>query len=256
VRGGIARDDHVVLFGGARRRRLLTLIAFLSLVVLAAGTLVAVRPVGARTAPPSAAIGPAPPPPLDDGQGTAEVAYPVIAWRSSRAVGLPYAGSLRRGVQLPYAGPDWFTWDPVLNRVPNRGYRRWGTDALLRTVIHVLREYRTADPAAPRVGIMDVSRQHGGHFGREYGGLGHASHQSGLDVDVMYPRRDELERRPFRVAQVDRERAQDLVDGFVRAGAEKIFVGPHLGLRGPRNVVIALVNHDDHLHLRMPKPPR
>jgi hypothetical protein len=72
----------------------------------------------------------------------------------------------------------------------------------------------------------------------------------------MYPRRDELERRPFRVAQVDRERAQDLVDRFVRAGAEKIFVGPHLGLRGPRNVVIALVNHDDHLHLRMPKPPR
>jgi hypothetical protein len=256
VRGGIARDHRTVLFGGARRRRLLTLLALMSLIAGSVTTLLLVRPVGARTAPPSAAIGPAPAPPTDDGQGAAEVVYPVIAWRNSRAVGLPFDGLLKRGVQLPYEGPDWFTWDPVQNRTPNRGYRRWGTDALLRTVLHVLREYRVADATAPRVGIMDVARQHGGHFGREYGGLGHASHQSGLDVDIMYPRRDELERRPFRVAQVDRERAQDLVDRFVAAGAEKIFVGPHLDLRGPRDVVIALVNHDDHLHLRMPKPPR
>jgi murein endopeptidase len=255
VRGGIAREQHAVLFGGARRRRLLTLIAMVSLVAAVAAALVVVRPVGARTAPPSAAIGPAPAPPTDDGQGIDEVVYPVIAWRNSRAVGETNNGTLKRGVQLPSEGPDWFTWDPVLNQSPNRGWRRWGTDALLRTVIHVLREYRVADPEAPRVGIMDLSRENGGFFGREFGGLGHASHQNGLDVDVMYPRRDEHERRPFRVAQVDRERAQDLVDRFVRAGAEKIFVGPNLGLTGPKAVVIPLVYHDDHLHLRILKPP-
>jgi murein endopeptidase len=206
-------------------------------------------------APPTGRIGPAPPPPTDDGQG-ADVAYPPIRWRVSRAVGKPWHGRLVRGVQLPREGPDWFTWDPVLNRPGDRGWRRWGTDVLVRTVLHVLRRYRAADPEAPRVGIMDLSRPHGGFFGRVYGGLGHSSHQNGLDADVMYPRRDERERRPFRPGQVDRERAQDLVDLFVAAGARRIYVGPHLHLRGPRRVVIPLVYHDDHMHVRLPPPVR
>jgi murein endopeptidase len=176
-------------------------------------------------------------------------------WRVSRAEGLPFRGHLVDGVQLPAAGPDWFTWDPVFDRVPNRGWRRWGTDGLLRTILAVLREYRAADPDASRVGIMDLSRHRGGWFGPTYGGLGHASHQNGLDADVLYPRRDGRERRAFRPGQVDLARAQDLVDRFVAAGAEKIFVGPSLDLQGPPDVVIPLVNHDDHLHVRMPPPP-
>jgi hypothetical protein len=43
------------------------------------------------------------------------------------------------------------------------------------------------------------------------------------------------------------------VDRFVAAGAEKVFVGPRLGLRGPRRVVQPLAYHDDHLHVRLPK---
>jgi murein endopeptidase len=200
-------------------------------------------------------IGPAPQHPADDGLG-ADVAYPPIRWRVSRAVGVPWQGRLLRGVQLPRAGPDWFTWDPVLNRTGNRAWRRWGTDVLLRTVVGALRRYRAADPEAPRVGIMDLSRPHGGWFGRVYGGLGHSSHQNGLDADVMYPRRDERERRPFRPAQVDLERAQELVDRFVAAGAQRVYVGPRLDLHGPRRVVVPLVHHDDHMHVRIPPPPR
>jgi murein endopeptidase len=222
--------------------------------VAALAVVLAVLAVVAPGAP-TAGIEPAPPAPGDDGLG-ADVQYPPIGWRVSRAVGLPWHGRLVRGVQLPAEGPDWFTWDPVYNRAGDRGWRRWGTDVLVRTVIGVLRRYRTADPEAPRVGIMDLSRPHGGWFGRAYGGLGHSSHQNGLDADVMYPRRDERERRPFRVAQVDRERAQDLVDAFVAAGAQRIYVGPHLGLHGPKSVVIPLVYHDDHLHVRIPPPPR
>jgi murein endopeptidase len=193
-------------------------------------------------------------PPVD--AGPPPVLMPHVGWQDSRAVGMPWAGRLVRGVQLPAEGPDWFSWDGVLDRAPDRGWRRWGTDALLRTVFHVLREYRDAHPAAPRVGIGDLSRTHGGPFGAEFGGLGHASHQNGLDVDVWYPRVDGHERRPFRVAQVDRRLAQDLVDRFVAAGAEKVFVGPHVDLHGPRDVVVPLVYHDDHLHVRIPKPPR
>src|SRR5215212_3053800 len=96
---------------------------------------------------------------------------PVIHWRTSHALGLPWAGRLARGVQLPAEGPDWFTWDPALNRRPNRGWRRWGTDTLVRMVLRVLHDYRAANPGVARVGIGDISRHHGGSFGRVYGGL-------------------------------------------------------------------------------------
>jgi murein endopeptidase len=177
---------------------------------------------------------------------------PEIAWRESEPVGLWWAGGLRRGVQLPAEGPDWFTWDPVLKRTPGRGWRRWGTDRLLRTVLRVLAEYRAAHPEVPRVGIGDLSRRHGGEFGPRFGGLGHVSHQNGLDVDVYYPREDGLERRPYKPAQVDEPLSQELVDRFVAAGARAIYVGPRLRLRGPRRIVVPLVHHDDHLHVRLP----
>jgi murein endopeptidase len=186
----------------------------------------------------------------------ADVPAPVIHWRTSRAVGLPWHGRLVHGVQLPAEGPDWFTWDPVLNRRPDRGWRRWGTDVLVHRLLHVASSYRQANPGAPRLGIGDLSRRHGGPFGREFGGLGHNSHQNGLDADIWYPRRDGTERRPRTVGDVDRRLAQSLVDHLLDAGAQKLFVGPHLGLRGPRAVVIPLAFHDDHVHLRIAPPSR
>lgn len=225
VRGGIARDRHTVLFGGARRRRLAML--FVATAVLAAAlTLVLVRPAASRP-------------------------YVERAWPASVAVGAPNHGRLVNGVQLPDEGFDFFTWDPVLNETPDREWRRWGTDRLLQTLYDVLADYRAADPFAPRLGIMDLSRRHGGPFGRRFGGLGHLSHQNGLDIDVLYPRTDQLERRPFRVDQVDRVRAQRLVDLFVAAGARYVFVGPSLGLTGPKKIVVPLAYHDDHLHVRI-----
>jgi murein endopeptidase len=176
---------------------------------------------------------------------------PEIGYRQSTPVGVWWAGKLRRGVQLPAEGPDWFTWDPVRKHIPNRGWRRWGTDRLVRTMLDVIADYRLDNALAPRVGIGDLSRRHGGDFGMRFGGLGHASHQNGLDADVYYPRYDGLERRPYKSSQVDRELAQDLVDRFVAAGARVIYVGPSLGLEGPREVVVPLVHHDDHLHVRL-----
>ena len=174
-----------------------------------------------------------------------------IAWRSSRAVGKPNAGRLVRGVQLPQEGIDFWTYDWGLRASPNRPWRRWGTDRLVRTVLTVLREYRTANPHAPRVGVADLRRRHGGSFGRNFGGLGHASHQNGLDVDIVYPRSDGTERSIWNHRLVDRRLAQDLVDRFVAAGATKVFTGPRLHLRGPKRVVVPLVHHDDHMHVRI-----
>ena len=166
-------------------------------------------------------------------------------------VGNPNGGRLVRGVQLPPEGIDFWTYDWGLRESPNRPWRRWGTDRLVRTVLTVLREYRTANPCAPRVGVADLSRRHGGWFGRSFGGLGHASHQNGLDVDIIYPRSDGTERSIWDHRLVDRRLAQDLLDRFVAAGATKVFTGPRLHLRGPERVVVPLVHHDDHMHVRI-----
>jgi murein endopeptidase len=177
--------------------------------------------------------------------------HPRIHWRNSVAVGLPEAGSLVRGVQIPAEGRDYFTWDPILRRQPNRGWRRWATDDLIRTVLHVVRAYARAHPGAPRVGIGDLSRPQGGDFGPQFGGLGHATHQNGLDADVYYPLRSEAERSPLTVDEVNPHLAQDLVDRFVRAGAVTVYVGPNTGLTGPPDVVQAIPYHDNHLHVRI-----
>lgn len=173
-----------------------------------------------------------------------------IQWRRSYAAGATNHGFLYNGVQLPAEGPDFFSWDPILERFPNRPWRRWGADTTIKTMLRVIGEYRAAHPNAQRVGIADISRTSGGPFGRRFGGLGHASHQNGLDADIYYPRKDGLELPITSVAQIDRGLAADLVHRFVRAGAVYVFVGPRTRLGGKRGVVQRLVHHDNHLHVR------
>ena len=170
-----------------------------------------------------------------------------IRWRRSKPIGVPHAGRLVGAVQVPAEGHHFFTWDPVLRRSPDRPGRRWGAAGVVRTTLAIVNAFAAAHPAAPRVGIGDLSRERGGPFGPK-----HASHQNGLDVDVYYPRTDRKERPPRTAADVDRRLAQDLVNRFVAAGATRIFVGPNVRLTGPRSVVQRLWNHDNHLHARFP----
>ena len=156
-------------------------------------------------------------------------------------------------MQLPAESFDFVTWDPVLKQTPNRGWRRWGTHEARR---HDARSCcaSTATPTRrPRACWSATSRAAtAASSARRYGGLGHATHQNGLDVDVYYPRKDGLERAARRPSQVDRALAQDLVDRFVDAGAIRIYVGPQpRACSGRRRVVSPLVYHDDHLHVRL-----
>ena len=200
--------------------------------------------------PPLPTSTPAPLPPIATPTPT-PTPRPAAPARPSRAVGLPYRGRLVHGRQLPEAGAGFVTWDPIRKHVGNRGWRRWGTDRLLHTLRRVLAAYARRHPGAMPVLVGDLSRPRGGDFGPRFGGIGHASHQNGLDADVYYPRRDGRLRRAARPEQVDRAAAQELVDAFVREGAEYVFVGPSLSLRGPREVVQPLTHHDDHLHVRL-----
>ena len=175
-----------------------------------------------------------------------------VQWHDSTALGTYSAGRLEHGVRLPAEGRTFFTWDPVLRRSPNRAWRRWGTDKLVRVVLRVARDSNAAHPRAPRMAVGDLSRPHGGDFGPRFGYIGHASHQNGLDVDVYYPRADGRELAPLGASQIDRGLSQELVNRFVAAGAQVIFVGPNTGLTGPTGRVEPLVQHDNHLHVRLP----
>ncbi|MEA2451071.1 MAG: penicillin-insensitive murein DD-endopeptidase [Thermoleophilaceae bacterium] len=166
----------------------------------------------------------------------------------SKAIGQPSHGRLECGRQLPVASVDYTTWDNALQRPLNRPWRRYGTQKLIRITERVAADYDAR--WGTRIVIGDLSRPHGGPFGPEFGGIGHASHQNGVDVDIYYPRRDRLELPPFTVREVDLTRAQWLVDR-VDQDAKVAFIGPNVGLRRPSSRVEYLAHHDNHVHLRI-----
>jgi murein endopeptidase len=168
----------------------------------------------------------------------------------SRAVGKPWHGRLVCGVQLAKEGDTFVTWDFPLARSPNRGWRRWGTQKLVDRVHQLAADYAAKYPGSARLVVGDLSRPHGGPFGSKYGGIGHASHQNGLDVDIYYPRRDGLETSPEKPKLIARGRAQWLVDQAAR-GADRVFIGPHTRLHRTNKHVRYLAHHDNHLHLRI-----
>ncbi len=178
--------------------------------------------------------------------GTRSDVRPEIEWRNATSVGQWWNGSLIGGTQLPNEGPDWVTWNPVTDSVPNAPRRLYGNERTIRTVLSVVRYYRTANAQAPRVVVGDISFEGGGPMDA------HRSHQTGLDVDIYYPRLDGSLRAPGSPAAVDRRLAQDLLDRFIAGGAKMVFVGYHTGLRGPDEIVIPYPNHENHMHVRLP----
>jgi hypothetical protein len=176
------------------------------------------------------------------------VPFPKTRWHRATSHGLPYAGFLTDGTQLPVEGPDWVTWNPVEDRVPNRPNRLYGNEFTIHAVLSVLTAYRASNPDAPRVVVGDISLRNGGPMDQ------HRSHQNGLDVDVYYPRLDRRLRAPTTPEQVDTALAQDLLDRFVAAGAQMVFVGYSSKLHGPSTVVIPYPNHENHMHVRFRQP--
>jgi hypothetical protein len=175
--------------------------------------------------------------------------FPSVAWHDATSVGLQYSGSLTDGTQLPVEGSDWVTWNPVTDSLPNLPGRLFGHERTIRAILSVAAAHRTAHPAAPRVVIGDISFRDGGPMDQ------HVSHQNGLDVDVYYPRLDRHESAPIATSQIDRGLAQDLLDRFLAAGAQVVFVGYATGLHGPGGVVVPYPNHENHMHVRFPSPP-
>jgi murein endopeptidase len=175
-------------------------------------------------------------------------ALPAIEWHHATSVGMPYEGRLIDGTQLPVEAPNWVTWNPNTDSVPNLPRRLYGNEHTIRSIISVIDAYRSANPDAPRVVVGDISFEGGGPMDQ------HISHQNGLDVDAYYPRLDGTLRAPLAPDEIDRPLAQDLVDRFVAEGAQYVFVGFSSGLHGPAGVVVPYPNHENHMHVRFPPP--
>jgi hypothetical protein len=203
-------------------------------------------PTGDLSAPRAAGVGSGP---VAGQKTSSQTGAQKIHWHRATSHGLPYGGSLRSGTQLPVEGPDWVTWNPVEDSVPNAPGRLYGHERTIRRLTAVLEAFRAANPDAARVVVGDISFRGGGRMEQ------HVSHQNGLDVDVYYPRLDRELRAPRSKSQVDLELSQDLVDRFVAAGARFVFVGYSTGLRGPSRIVEPYPNHEDHMHVRFPPPP-
>ena len=140
------------------------------------------------------------------------------------------------------------TWNPATDSSPNLPGRLFGHERTIRAVLAVLADYRAAHPEAPRVVVGDLSFRDGGRMDQ------HVSHQNGLDVDIYYPRLDRRSSAPVATGQIDRRLAQELLDRFLTAGARIVFVGYSTGLRGPVGVVVPYPNHENHMHVRFPRP--
>jgi len=177
-----------------------------------------------------------------------EATFEPVEWNGATSIGLQYAGSLVDGTQFPVEGPDWVTWNPVTDSVPNLPGRLHGHERTIRALVSVLAAFRAAHVDAPRVVVGDMSFRSGGRMDQ------HVSHQNGLDVDVYYPRLDRRTSAPTSTGQIDRRLAQDLLDRFVRAGAKIVFVGYATGLHGASGVVVPYPNHENHMHVRFPQP--
>lgn len=167
---------------------------------------------------------------------------------ASIAHGGPNGGALSNGVRLPVRGIGFYTYDPSTQNDPQSPGRRWGTSLLVSQLLELGEWWARTHPDQTPLGIGDLSLQHGGHFGGP--GVGHASHQNGLDVDIRLPRTDGV-RGPANPGNYDRALTQAVVDRLAEQGASLILVGPNLDLHGP---VTVWPNHDDHLHVRFPDP--
>ena len=120
---------------------------------------------------------------------------------------------------FPSRAPTGSTWNPNTDSVPNLPHRLYGNERTIRTIVSVDRRLPRRAPDAPRVVVGDISLRGGGRMDQ------HVSHQNGLDVDVVLPAARPAPERPDR-DQPDRPRlAQDLLDRFVAAGAQIVFVG-------------------------------
>lgn len=166
------------------------------------------------------------PPPVPITGGTRDDGCLIDAWQLPKS-GFGY---------YHYAGTD----EP--------GTDNWGTKELIDLIENVGFDWYLLHSEGPRIGILDMSLQYGGPFPP------HETHQNGLDVDVRYVRKDDVE-APITIndPQYDRDRSGVLISLFLDYGAEFIFTSDtELAQLDPQ--IKFVPQHENHFHVRLPQP--
>ena len=88
----------------------------------------------------------------------------------ARSIGSAANGCLAGAVAMPVSGPGWEVLRPERNRF-------WGNPAL----VTFLQEMAGKTASLGRLLIADMAQPRGGHMT-----YGHGSHQTGIDVDILY----------------------------------------------------------------------
>ena len=74
---------------------------------------------------------------------------PKIEWHNATSLGLWWSGSLIAGTQLPVEGPNWVTWNPITDSVPNAPGRLYGNERAIGTIVVGHRRLPRREPAGP-----------------------------------------------------------------------------------------------------------
>ena len=172
---------------------------------------------------------------------------PRVEWNRATSTGLPYAGSLVDGTQLPVEGPDWVTWNPATDSSPN-------LPGWLGVTAHDPGDSLRAGRLSRRAPRRTAGRRRR-HQRPRRGVAGRAR------LTPERPRRGRLLPAPRRRATapsptsgIDRGLSQDLLERFVASGARMVFVGYASGLDGRGGIVVPYPNHENHMHVRFPAP--
>ena len=120
--------------------------------------------------------------------------------------------------------------------------KRYGTAATIAALYEVGRIWQLRR-AAPRVGVGDISLRGGGDID------GHASHETGRDVDLRPMKNDGTEGPvTWRQATYSHSLTQELIDIIYANGVVMVKV---IGFNDPNiQGCVNWVNHDNHLHVR------
>jgi peptidoglycan hydrolase-like protein with peptidoglycan-binding domain len=153
------------------------------------------------------------------------------------AGGPPYADVV---VPLPTPGPGYYSY----HKPPKN---QFGLAETIRALQAIGAAWFRAHPSGPRIGIGDISRYGGGKLPP------HASHQCGVDVDILPIRNDGREARvTYHDAVYSRELTQELVRAIRANGVlrvQYIFFNDR-AVTG----VSEESGHDNHLHVRFFPP--
>ena len=191
---------------------------------------------------------------------------------AGQVIGFYSKGKLKNATPLSMDGPGY------IHLFQKRG-RHFGSEGLIQIVERSAEQFFEWDPSSERLQIGDVAAQFGGHIGR------HASHQNGLDVDLVYFRTNRHEQSLDHIdgfeetfvtkgggvtSNFDTQRNWQFLQILMATGrVERIFVDPAIkrefcaSIKAPRNTdeIEALrrlrpyPDHADHWHIRLTCPP-